>query len=85
MLPFDNMLNEYRKLSNTLYAFAETKSQFARDDPAFLVLVTCCLCVSTIGFATVLNLRFFQFVKLLFYMVFIDYIAAGLLITTIFW
>lgn len=75
----------YRDLSNTLYVFAETKSQFARDDPAFLVLVTCCLCISTIGFAIVLSLRFFQFVKLLFYMVFIDYIGVGLLIATIFW
>ncbi|XP_012235885.1 protein unc-50 homolog [Linepithema humile] len=71
----------YRNFQNR----KQTKSQFARDDPAFLVLVTCCLCISTIGFAVVLNLKFFQFVKLLFYMVFIDYIAAGLLIATIFW
>lgn len=63
----------------------ETKLQFARDDPAFLVLVMCCLCVSTIGFAIVLGLRFFQFIKLLFYMIFIDYVGAGLLIATIFW
>ncbi|XP_012527146.1 protein unc-50 homolog [Monomorium pharaonis] len=63
----------------------QTKSQFARDDPAFLVLVTCCLCVSTIICGIVLSLGFFQFVKLLFYFIFIDYLAIGLLITTIFW
>lgn len=76
-------------IPSTFYSYTivilETKLQFARDDPAFLVLVTCCLCISTIGFAIVLSLGFFQFVKLLLYMVFIDYIAAGLLIATISW
>ncbi|XP_029155306.1 protein unc-50 homolog [Nylanderia fulva] len=71
----------YRNFQNR----KQTKSQFARDDPAFLVLVTCCFCVSTIGFAIVLSLGFFQFIKLLFYMFFIDYIAGSLLIATIFW
>lgn len=71
----------YRNFQNR----KQTKSQFARDDPAFLVLITCCFCISTVGFAIVLSLKFFQFVKLLFYMVFIDYIAIGLLITTLFW
>lgn len=85
MLLFNNYTGRYTMTYLIHYVFTETKSQFARDDPAFLVLVTCCLCVSTIGFAIVLSLRFFQFVKLLFYMVFIDYIGMGLLIATIFW
>lgn len=84
-LSLNNYAKRYTMTYLIHYVFAETKSQFARDDPAFLVLVTCCLCISTIGFAIVLSLKFFQFIKLLFYMVFIDYIAVGLLIATIFW
>ncbi|KAL0107854.1 hypothetical protein PUN28_014844 [Cardiocondyla obscurior] len=71
----------YRNFQNR----KQTKSQFARDDPAFLVLVTCCFCIFTMSFALVLSLTFFQFIKLLFYMVFVDYIAIGLLIATLFW
>lgn len=29
---------------NTIVLLSETKSQFARDDPAFLVLLVFCLC-----------------------------------------
>lgn len=71
--------------ASVLNNFTETKSQFARDDPAFLVLVTCCLCISSIGFTIVLGLRFLQFITLLFYMIFVDYIGAGLLVATICW
>ncbi|KAG5313739.1 UNC50 protein, partial [Acromyrmex insinuator] len=67
------------------WIFTETKSHFARDDPAFLVLVMGCFCISTIGLGLMLNLRIFQFTKLLLYMMFIDYLVVGLLIATIFW
>lgn len=68
-----------------LYIIAETKSQFARDDPAFFVLLTCCYSISTIGFAVVLGLSFFQYIKLLLYMILVEYLCVGLLIATIFW
>ncbi|KYN17491.1 PREDICTED: protein unc-50 homolog [Trachymyrmex cornetzi] len=71
----------YRNFQNR----KQTKSHFARDDPAFLVLVMGCFCISTIGLGLMLNLRIFQFTKLLLYMMFIDYLAVGLLIATIFW
>lgn len=35
----------------------QTKLQFARDDPAFLVLLSGWLVVSSAGFALVLNIR----------------------------
>lgn len=74
-----------QKVYRNFQSRKQTKSQFARDDPAFLVLLICCLCVSSVGFTIVLGLTIFQFIKLLFYMVFIDYIAVGLIIATIFW
>ncbi|TFK05483.1 UDP-glucuronic acid decarboxylase 1 [Platysternon megacephalum] len=63
----------------------QTKDQWARDDPAFLVLLSIWLCVSTIGFGFVLNMGFFQMIKLLLWVVFIDCVGVGLLIATLMW
>lgn len=74
-----------QKVYRNFQSRKQTKSQFARDDPAFLVLLTFCLCISCIDFTIVLGLGFLQFIKLLFYMIFIDYIGAGLVVATVFW
>ncbi|XP_018334836.1 protein unc-50 homolog [Agrilus planipennis] len=63
----------------------QTKSQFARDDPAFLVLFSLCLFVTSVVFAIVSRLTFLQFVNFLLYAIFVDCILAGLIIATIFW
>jgi len=63
----------------------QTKDQFARDDPAFLVLLSFWLCASSVGFALVLHLRFLQFLKFLSWVIFVDCIGVGLLIATLFW
>jgi hypothetical protein len=63
----------------------QTKDQWARDDPAFLVLLTFWLCASSIGFAFVLSLGFFGCAKFLLWVIFVDCIGVGLLIATLFW
>lgn len=63
----------------------QTKDQWARDDPAFLVLLSFWLCASSIGFAFVLQLHFFGFIKFLFWVIFVDCVGVGLLIATCFW
>jgi len=63
----------------------QTKDQWARDDPAFLVLLTFWLCVSTICFAFVLKLHFWAVLKFFVWVIFIDCIGVGLLIATLFW
>ncbi|XP_038056636.1 protein unc-50 homolog [Patiria miniata] len=63
----------------------QTKDQWARDDPAFLVLLSICLGASSVGFAIVLRLGFLQFLKFLLWVVFVDCIGVGLLIATILW
>ncbi|KAH0624630.1 hypothetical protein JD844_032288 [Phrynosoma platyrhinos] len=63
----------------------QTKDQWARDDPAFLVLLSIWLCVSTIGFGFVLGLGFVETIKLLLWVVFIDCVGVGLLISTLMW
>lgn len=63
----------------------QTKNQFARDDPAFLVLLGFWLIVSSIGFAVVLKLQFLSFLKFLLWVIFIDCIAVGIFISTCLW
>lgn len=63
----------------------ETKDQWARDDPAFLVLLSLWLFVSSIVFAIVLGLGFFGFFKFLFWVIFVDCIGVGLLLASAMW
>ncbi len=63
----------------------QTKLQFARDDPAFLVLLAGWLVVSTAGFALVLGVSFVAYIKLLLYVVFVDCIGVGMVVATVLW
>ncbi|XP_039252943.1 protein unc-50 homolog [Styela clava] len=63
----------------------QTKNQFARDDPAFLVLMSIAFCVTSIGFGLTMGLSWFKIFKLLLWVVFIDCIAVGILIATAMW
>jgi len=62
-----------------------TKAQFARDDPAFLVLLAGWLVISSAGFSIVLGIGFVSFLKFLLYVIFVDCIGVGLLIATALW
>ncbi|CAD5219091.1 unnamed protein product [Bursaphelenchus xylophilus] len=62
-----------------------TKDQWARDDPAFLVLLAFSLSLTSILFAFVLNLSFAGFLKFFLWIVFVDCIGVGLVIATFAW
>lgn len=63
----------------------ETKAQFARDDPAFLVLLAAWLVISSAGFSVVLGIHFWGFIKFLLYVIFVDLIAVGIVIASGLW
>jgi len=63
----------------------QTKAQFARDDPAFLVLLGVFLLVSSAGFGLVLRLTFFEFIRLFAYIVIVDVGIVGLVIASLVW
>lgn len=63
----------------------ETKAQFARDDPAFLVLLAGWLIISSAGFSMVLGIHFIGFLKFLIYVIFVDLVGVGLVIATGLW
>lgn len=62
-----------------------TKNQFARDDPAFLVLLGLWFVVSATGLSIALKLHFLGFIKFLFWVIFIDCIGVGIIVATCFW
>ncbi|XP_053969450.1 protein unc-50 homolog [Anastrepha obliqua] len=63
----------------------QTKSQFARDDPAFLVLLVVCLCVTSVVLAWTMGLNFLQGVSFILYVVFVDCIFAGIIVASFLW
>lgn len=63
----------------------QTKDQFARDDPAFLVLLGLWLIASSAVFVLVLGIHFLGFLKFLLWVIFIDCIGVGVLIATALW
>lgn len=63
----------------------QTKQQFARDDPAFVVLLCFWLCVTSVGFAIVLKLSFLSFLHFLIYTICVDTLAVGALVATCLW
>lgn len=75
-----------QKLIQLFKARKNSKSQYARDDPAFLVLFAAVLCVTSTCLAYfVLTLSFRHFFLFLLYVIFIDCIGIGLVIATFFW
>lgn len=62
-----------------------TKLQFARDDPAFLVLLSGWLLITSAGFALVMGIGFLQYVKFLLLVVFVDCLGVGAVVATLMW
>mmetsp|Transcript_12108 Transcript_12108/g.36444 ORF Transcript_12108/g.36444 Transcript_12108/m.36444 type:complete len:219 (+) Transcript_12108:95-751(+) len=61
------------------------KNQYARDDPAFLVLLAGFLCLSSLMVAIVFGLSFGNFLALLLWIVFVDCIGTGCVIASTLW
>ena len=69
---------------NSLYR-KQTKAQFARDDPAFLVLLCFWICVTSLGFSLLLSLSVGETLLFLLYTVFVDTLFTGILVATVLW
>ena len=63
----------------------QIKDQFARDDPAFLVLLSVWFVISASGLALVLHLPFTAFLKFIVWIVLIDCVLVGVVVATLFW
>ncbi|KAF7490097.1 Protein unc-50 -like protein [Sarcoptes scabiei] len=77
-------LNPKKVYKNFQYR-KQTKNQFARDDPAFFVLLSIWFIISATGLSLVLHLHFLGFIKFLFWVVLVDCLLIGLIVASLFW
>ncbi|CAI5757248.1 unnamed protein product [Candida verbasci] len=64
---------------------SSTKSSYTRDDPSFLILLTGFLSISAIAWGLAYSPTIIDILKLVIYMVFIDFYLTGIIISTITW
>ena len=77
-IAFDNQqLAAPRQVYRNFAYRKQTKLQFARDDPAFLVLLAGWLVVSSAFFSYELGIGLWGYVKFLLYVIFVDCIGCG--------
>lgn len=63
----------------------ETKGQYRRDDPSFAVLLSFFLCVAALAWGLAYARGFLSIIKLMVFMVGVDFALVGLVIATTAW
>lgn len=78
-----------KKMYKTHYYYKQQstngKSSYTRDDPSFIILLTGFLSISAIAWGLAYTPRFWDIIKLIIYMVVIDFYLTGFVIATVFW
>lgn len=60
----------------------QTKNQYARDDPAFLVLISIILTFTAVCFGLVMGVGFKDIIELILWVIIVDFILCGVLIAS---
>jgi hypothetical protein len=79
------LLSSPQKVYKNFHYQKQTKHHWARDDPAFLVILSGFLLISSIVFTFVLGLGIVGFIRFLLWVVLIDCVGIGLVLSTIMW
>jgi len=74
-----------KRVYRNVYFHKQTKNTWARDDPAILVLISACLCVSSLAWSLIYSLSPVSALKLALLMVLRDFVCTGLVVATILW
>ncbi|KAI8642446.1 UNC-50 [Parasitella parasitica] len=74
-----------RRVYRNIYYHKQTKNQWARDDPAFLVLLASLLSISAIAWGFVFGLGILGVLKAMLLMVLVDFVLVGSFVTTFLW
>ncbi|CAA7270258.1 unnamed protein product [Cyclocybe aegerita] len=74
-----------RRVYRNVYFHKQTKNTWARDDPAILVLIGACLCVSAIAWSVVYSYGLMEMLNLALFMILRDFLLSGILVATIIW
>ncbi|KNC82944.1 hypothetical protein SARC_04791 [Sphaeroforma arctica JP610] len=63
----------------------QTKNQWARDDPAFLVLLAGCLCITSVGFSVYFWFPWWKLLSFALWVILFDCVVIGCIISTAGW
>ncbi|KAJ8087550.1 hypothetical protein PM082_006381 [Marasmius tenuissimus] len=74
-----------RRVYRNVYFHKQTKNQWARDDPAILVLIGACLGVAAIAWSLVYSFTFFEAFELIILMITRDFLLSGIVVATVIW
>jgi len=74
-----------RRVYRNIYYHKQTKNQWARDDPAFLVLLSVFLCLTAIAWGIAYGHGFLGLIRMMFFMVFVDFVLVGAVVASISW
>ncbi|KAJ7322954.1 UNC-50 family-domain-containing protein [Mycena albidolilacea] len=74
-----------RRVYRNVYFHKQTKNTWARDDPAILVLISACLCVSAAAWAFIYSRGVLGALQLALLMILRDFLLFGVVISTILW
>ncbi|KAI8098901.1 UNC-50, partial [Halteromyces radiatus] len=73
------------RVYRNIYYHKQTKNQWARDDPAFLILFAFLVCVSATAWGLSYSLGFIGILRTLLFMIFVDFLLVGILLATAYW
>ncbi|KAL1925727.1 uncharacterized protein VTP21DRAFT_610 [Calcarisporiella thermophila] len=74
-----------RRVYRNIYYHKQTKNQWSRDDPAFVVLLSGMLCISAVAWGLVYGHGFVGILRMMLYMVFVDFVIVGIIVATLSW
>lgn len=73
------------KVYKSLYYHKQTKNTWARDDPSFVILLSSFITVSALAWGLAYASGILGILRLMLYMVLVDFLATGVIIATIGW
>jgi len=74
-----------KRVYRNVYFHKQTKNTWARDDPAILILIGACLCVSAIAWSLVYSYSLLGAIELAVLMIFRDYLLTGAIVASVLW
>lgn len=74
-----------KRVYKNLYYHKQTKNKWARDDPSFFILLNVLLLISALGWGLAYQPGIVRIIRLMFYMVLVDFLLLGLVIAGVFY
>lgn len=74
-----------KRVYKSLYYHKQTKNRWARDDPSFVILLSLFLTLSAVAWGIAYSPGVTSILKLILYMVLVDFFLTGVIISTICW